>query len=361
MSKKIDKSFVFIVFLLAIISIITIYSASTYLSIKDLAIKQAIWYSLGAVLCFFMIKIDNKLIFKHAWFLYVLGNILLLLLLFIGTPINNSKCWFIIPGVGSIQPSEFMKIFLILVLGSVIHNYKKKKNAKEYLLIVKCVVITAIPSILTFLEPDTGVVVIYFLIMLAMLFFSGIKLRWFVICIGIIAVVSSMIFYLYFFQENIFVELLGNDIYYRMNRLFDWQQGVGIQLENSVASIGSAYLFGHGFNKTPLYFPESGTDFIFSVFASNFGIFFTIILLGLIFYLDFKLLELSNKSKGMEKYILIGIIIMLLFQQIQNIGMTIGLLPIMGITLPFISYGGSSLISYMFILGIVLNITKKKV
>ncbi len=361
MSRKIDKSFIFIIVLLAIISIITIYSATTYLSVKDLAIKQGLWYLLGSILCFFMVKIDNKIIFKHAWFLYILGNILLLLLLFIGTPINNSKCWFIIPGIGSIQPSEFMKIFLILVLGSIINNYKNRKRKDEGLLIIKCLIITFIPSILTFLEPDTGVVIIYFLIMLTMLFFSGIKLRWFLIGMIIIGVAAGFIFYLYFFQENIFIELLGNDIYYRINRLLDWQQGVGIQLENSIASIGSAHLLGHGFNNTPLYFPESGTDFIFSVFASNFGLLLSLCLLGLIYYFDFKLFNLSKIVKGIDKYILIGITVMLVFQQIQNIGMTIGLLPIMGITLPFISYGGSSLISYMFILGIVLNTTKKKV
>ena len=128
-----------------------------------------------------------------------------------------------------------------------------------------------------------------------------------------------------------------------------------------MAAIGSAGLFGHGFNKTPIYFPESSTDFIFAVYASNFGLIGVIILIGIIVYLDVNILLLTRKKiEDTDKYIISGILGMLIFQQIQNIGMTVGLLPIMGITLPFISYGGSSLLSYMLLVGILLNISIKK-
>ena len=128
-----------------------------------------------------------------------------------------------------------------------------------------------------------------------------------------------------------------------------------------MAAIGSAGFFGHGYNKTPIYFPESGTDFIFAVFASNFGFIGSLLLVGLILYFDLKLIKLVDKKiLYVDKYVLIGIISCLVFQQVQNIGMTIGLLPITGITLPFISYGGSSLLSYMLMIGIILNISKDK-
>ena len=134
-----------------------------------------------------------------------------------------------------------------------------------------------------------------------------------------------------------------------------------MQLENSIAAIGSAGLFGHGFNKTPIYFPESSTDFIFAVFASNFGLIGVIILLGIIIFFDLNIYFLKDKKiEDTNKYIIAGILGMLLFQQIQNIGMTLGLLPITGITLPFISYGGSSLLSYMLLVGIILNISMRK-
>ena len=126
-------------------------------------------------------------------------------------------------------------------------------------------------------------------------------------------------------------------------------------------AIGSAGLFGHGYNQTPIYFPESSTDFIFAVFASNFGFVGVIILISLIFYLDIQIVLLARKKiEDTNQFILAGILGMLVFQQIQNIGMTVGLLPITGITLPFISYGGSSLLSYMLLVGILLNISVKK-
>ena len=140
-----------------------------------------------------------------------------------------------------------------------------------------------------------------------------------------------------------------------------FRSGSGLQLENAKAAIGSAGLFGHGFNKTPIYFPEASTDFIFAIYASNFGFLGVMLFLGITIYLDINIIKLAQrKITDTDKYILIGIVSMLIFQQIQNIGMTIGLFPITGITLPFISYGGSSLLSYMLIVGIILNISLEK-
>ena len=158
-----------------------------------------------------------------------------------------------------------------------------------------------------------------------------------------------------------FIRLFGTSLYYRLERVFNWSKGSGLQLENAMAAIGSAGIYGHGYNQTPIYFPESSTDFIFAVFASNFGLVGVIALLIVIFYLDFQIVLLAKKKiEDTDKYIIAGILGMLVFQQIQNIGMTVGLLPIMGITLPFISYGGSSLLSYMLIVGILFNISMKK-
>ena len=151
------------------------------------------------------------------------------------------------------------------------------------------------------------------------------------------------------------------EFFYVFERIFNWQSGTGLQLENALAAIGSAGFFGHGFNQTPIYFPESSTDFIFAVYASNFGLFGVLILLGVIIYFDTQIVLLAKrKLLDTDKYILAGILGMLLFQQIQNIGMTVGLFPITGITLPFISYGGSSLLSYMILVGVILNISMEK-
>lgn len=368
MSKyKINFKIVIPILLMAIVSIITIYSALTYTSksLGNLALKQAVWYIVGFILVFILLKLKNEYLYRHAWVLYIIGNVLLLWLLLFATPINNSKCWLVIPGIGSIQPSEFMKVFIMLALATMIHNfrsdYKNPSIKDEFIFILKTFLVVLVPSVLTFLQPDTGAVIIYLIIYLVMMFTSGIRIRWFVIAFIILFGILGTTLWLYFFKEDVFIKMFGSSIYYRLERLFDWQSGSGLQLENALAAIGSAGFFGHGFNKTPIYFPESSTDFIFAVFASNFGFVGVLALLAIIIYFDVNIIRLARrKIYDTDKYILTGIVAMLLFQQIQNIGMTIGLLPITGITLPFISYGGSSLLSYMIMIGIILNISMEK-
>ena len=364
---KINLKIIIPIFLMAIISVVTIYSAMSYTSptLGNLALKQFIWYLVGSVLVFILIKLKNEYLYRHTWFLYIFGNLLLLGLLFFAEPVNNSRCWYIIPGVGSIQPSEFMKIFIMLTLATMIHNFRNDYDSptvkEEFIFILKTLGIVLIPSVLTFLEPDTGSVIIYFIIYISMMFASGIRIGWFLMAISVVWVILGTTLFLYFREEDLFIKIFGTSIFYRLDRLFDWRAGSGLQLENAMAAIGSAGLFGHGFNKTPVYFPESATDFIFAVFASNFGLVGVILLLAIIIFFDVSIILLTRrKIVDTDKYVLAGIIGMLLFQQIQNIGMTVGLLPITGITLPFISYGGSSLLSYMLLAGVLINISMEK-
>ena len=365
--NKIDLTIVIPVILFAIISITTIYSAMTYSSsdLGNIALKQGIWYLVGVVVIIILFKLKNDYLYRNAWVFYIICNILLLSLLLFAPEINNSKCWFVIPYVGSFQPSEFTKISLMLLLSVVISNFRETTDhpsvKEEFIFILKTLIIVLIPSILTFLEPDTGSVMIYFIIYFCMMFTSGIRLRWFVIGGSIVGVILSLVLGCYFLNEDLFVNIFGTDLYYRFDRILDWQNGSGLQLENALAAIGSAGVFGHGFNNTPIYFPESSTDFIFAVFASNFGLFGSVILIAIIIFFDTRLINMATKKIApRDKFVLAGILGMLIFQQVQNIGMTVGLLPITGITLPFISYGGSSLLSYLILVGIVLNISNQK-
>ena len=364
--NKIDYSILGFVFIFFLISVVTINSALTYLpsDVGNLALKQVIWYGVGLLLVFIIFKVKNEYLYRNAWFFYILCNLLLLCLLLFAPAINNSKCWFIIPKIGSFQPSEFTKISLMLVLGTMINNfrldYEEPSIKEEFMFLLKTFIVVLIPSILTFLEPDTGVVIIYFIIYISMLFASGIRLRWFIILGGIILLAIGLVLGCYFTSEKLFVSIFGNNLYYRFERVFNWKSGNGLQLENALAAIGSAGVFGHGYNKTPIYFPESGTDFIFAVFASNFGLLGCFLFLLLLLLFDGKIFFIAIKKIPLtDKFVLAGIIGMLIFQQIQNIGMTIVLLPITGITLPFISYGGSSLLSYMILIGIILNIREE--
>ena len=361
---KINYSILICLLIFMVISIISIYSAMTYMPnyLGNLAIKQFIWYILGFILVLAIIKISNKALYQYSWYIYMTNILLLFILLLIGQPINGSKCWFNIPGIGSIQPSEFMKIGIMLTASNItanwIKNIKNKINLKNELsLLLKISIIFIIPAILTFLEPDTGAVFIYFIIILSILWVSPIRKRWFIIGIITFSILLGIFLGIYFYKQELFVKIMGTDLFYRIDRLLDWKNGTGMQLENSLTAIGSSKLLGHGFNRTPIYFPESATDFIFAVYSSNFGLVGGIFLLLLIMYFDLELIRtMKNINNITDKFMLAGIIGMLSYQQFQNIGMTLGILPITGITLPFISYGGSSLISYMIIIGIIFNI-----
>ena len=281
---KVDISIVLCIILFAIISIITIGSAEKLLDVSgNLVVKQVIWYIVGFALVFFIMFVGNHLLFKNTWFLYTFGVLLLILVLIFGKEINNAKCWFQIKGIGTIQPSEFMKIILIITLGKMINKFKNKYNnptiLEEFKFLFKVIIVVGIPSILTFLEPDTGVVLIYILITIVMLFIAGIRYRWFAILFGILFSFVGIVLITYFINNDLFIDIFGSSFFLRVDRLLDWSSGSGYQLENGITSIGSGGLLGYGINNTPIYFPEPQTDFIFAVFANNFGFFGSITLL----------------------------------------------------------------------------------
>ena len=364
LSKFKYNKYIILVMIMAIISILSIKSASILLNYKyNLMYKQISWYIIGFIITFIVYKVGNNKIYKNIWILYIIGNILLLLLLLLANPVNNSKCWFDLK-IFTIQPSEFMKIILIILISIMTNkfnnNYTKHNLKNEFIFIIKILLILLIPSILTFLEPDTGAVIIYFIIAFTILFISGIRYRWFIL-LGILISLSIIgLIILYKFNNDLFINIFGTSLFMRIDRLLDWSIKDGYQLNNSIAAIGSAGLLGSGFNHTPIYFPEADTDFIFAVFSSNKGFIGSMILIIVITIFDIMLIKLAFKTKStLSKYIIAGITGMLIYGQFQNIGMTYGIIPITGITLPFISYGGSSLISYMIILGIIINIEKK--
>lgn len=344
-----------------ITSILTIYSISLTNNINNIITKQFIWYLIGFLIIIFTNKKNLYFFINKSFGLYIIGNLLLFLLLIFGTEINGSKCWFIIPKIGSFQPSEFMKIILILMNAKILYNYKNSNNFKDdFKLFFIILLITLIPSILTFLEPDTGMVIIYFLISFSMLYAYGIRRSIFIILIILSILLIGSFLYFYFNYKSNFIDIFGTSFFYRIDRLLDWTNKSGMQLNNALASIKAAGLIGFGIGNTPIYIPEAHTDFIFSVFSSNFGLFGVLILISIIIVFDINLLYYSTKVNDKRiKYIIIGYTTMIIYQQIQNIGMNIGLLPITGITLPFISYGGSSLLSYMLGIALIINYNKK--
>lgn len=363
---KVGKSILIPIILFAIISVITIYATRELLTedLQGLYLKQILWYGIGFVIAYLMMTFGNKFLYNNAYVFYIIGVILLILVLFLGKDINNARCWFVIPFIGSFQPSEFMKIFLIITLARMISDFNEEKNTsdikEEFKFLLKVLVIVGIPSILTFIEPDTGAVLIYFIITFVMLFIGGFRARWFILTIGFILLFGGIFLGIYFMNQDLFINIFGSSFFYRMDRILNWSNSSGLQLTNGLTAIGSGGILGKGYGNTPIYFPEMQTDFIFAVFASNFGFVGCLLLIILLFYFDSSVISMADKSYNLsDKFAVAGIIAVLIFQQIQNIGMTLGLLPIMGITLPFISYGGSSLLSYMVLVGMLFNISNE--
>lgn len=363
---KVDKTILIPIILFAIISILTLYGANSILPshMDDLVIKQIMWYVAGFIIAYLIMTIGNSWIYRITWFLYGIGVVALIGLFFFGVNINDATCWYEIKGIGTIQPSEFMKIILIITNATLIakfnEDFPNPSLREELYFLIKIGLVVLVPSVLTFMQPDTGVVLIYLLITLVMLFVSGIRYRWFAILFGIIGVMIALVLGVYFISQDLFIKIFGTSFFLRVDRILDWSNQSGFQLENSLSAIGSAGLFGHGWNTNPIYFPEAQTDFIFAVFSSHFGFIGSVLLLALIAFFDIRLIMMAVKTnKLINKYIIAGVAGMLIYQQIQNIGMTFGFLPITGITLPFISYGGSSLLSYMLAIGLIFNISNE--
>ena len=327
-------------------------------------LKQLVWYGIGFILSYIVMALGNKFLYNNAWWCYLFGVASLFFVLIFGIERNNATCWFKIPYIGTIQPSEFMKVFLIIILSKLIHDFNEKylnpTIKEEFFFLIKIMVIVLIPSVLTFIEPDTGAVIIYLVITFIMLFIGGIRKRWFFLLGLLLLLLLGGVTVVYLIDQELFIDIFGTSLFYRIDRITNWSSSSGMQLTNSLIAIGSAGIFGHGMNNTPIYFPEMQTDFIFAVIASNFGLIGATIVILLIIFFDINLIHTVSKTTNFtDKYAIGGIIAVLLFQQVQNISMTIGLLPIMGITLPFISYGGSSLLSYMLLVGIIFNVSNE--
>jgi len=316
MKKKIILIPIIILELLSIIYLKDIYK-----------IKQLLWLVVGIILMILTSKIDKKHLKVISISLYIV-SILLLSIVLVLPHTNGSRGWINLKFF-SIQPSEITKVSLIL-LSIYLSKLKKKKK----LLII---IIYLMPSILTFLEPDTGAVVIYMLIFLCFLkdFFHKKEI---ILGITSIIILISICTYLYLYQRETFIKIFNTSMYYRIDRLLDFKNGSNIQVNNALISIGSGKL---------LYFPEANNDFFFSYLVCLNSINFFIVIISYLLIISILILNDNKISKILT--------IMIAFQVIENIGMNLKLLPVIGIPLPFLSYGGSHTICYFLLLGLFFN------
>lgn len=356
--KKVINSPLLLFIPLLIIMIISFMDMQNAKLLSDLyeknLLKQLVWYIVGFGTILIIKKINIQTILKYSKYFYWLSIILLVLVLFFGKETNGARAWFNF-GIFSFQPSELTKLTLILYLSDIASQSKP-----DFRLILKVFILTIIPSILVFLEPDTGAIIFYFLSAITILYFAQLKKYWFLILFGIIILLGGAFIILYIYNRDLLIKLIGTSFFYRIERLITFQTESSYQLENALIVIGSASFFGTGLNKISLYIPEAPTDFIFAFTIGNFGIFTGFLILLCYLLIDIFLINQYLKQRDKKiKLVLISFISIFFFQQIINIGMNLGLLPIIGIPLPFLSYGGTTIIIYFLFLGIILNLLSK--
>lgn len=370
-NDRFDWTLLFLLMMFFIISCAAIYSAQkTGQYSQNFMLKQVFWYGVGAGIISVVMIFDSEQYRKLSWYLYGFGVLLLILLYFAPASIaeerNGAKSWFFIEPFGSIQPSEFMKVFLILALSKAIfihhERYERKTIQTDWLLFIKLVAITALPLGLIMLQPDLGTALVVLAIFTGLILVSGITWKIILPVYGGGVTLGAGILYLVIWKPEILKEYLKVKTY-QFGRIYAWidpesyQSEYGYHLIKSLRAIGSGTVTGKGFSAREVYIPESHTDFIFSVIGEEYGFVGGSVVISLFFLLIYHLAKTAlDTNDPFNTYISAGVISMVTFHVFQNIGMTIQLLPITGIPLPFISYGGSSLMGNMLAMGLIFSI-----
>nr|WP_263324955.1 rod shape-determining protein RodA [Neobacillus sp. Marseille-Q6967] len=370
-TSKLDYSLVFILLLLFLASCVSIYSAQASGQYdSNFLIKQIVYYVIGCVIIATVIRLDSDQLKKLTWYAYGAGILLLGFLIIapssIAPVINGAKSWFKVPGMGSLQPSEFVKVIIIVSLARVIDDHHQKNPVKtlqtDLWLLLKLGAVTMLPLFLVMQQPDLGTSMVFIAIMIGMIFISGITWKILVPIFTAGTALISVIFYFVLLKPEILEKYLGVK-QYQFGRIYSWldpynfQSSAGYHLTRSLLAIGSGQTGGKGYGNREVYLPESHTDFIFSVVGEEFGFVGASVLISLFFLLIYHITKVGMETKNnFYTYICVGVISMITFHVFQNIGMTIGVLPITGIPLPFISYGGSSLMGNMMALGLIFSI-----
>lgn len=337
-----------IIFLL-IIGCINTYGASfTNASFSGLYIKQIIWCIISIFTFLLVSKVNIDFIYRYSFLFYILGVVSLIIVLFIGANINGATSWIKL-GSLSIQPSELFKPFFLIYLSC----YMNKHDNKYYYL--KLFLIIFIPVILIFIEPDSGVAAMYMLMSLGVILSYSKNKKLFIIASVCLILILTIFIYMYICKKDILFKILPISFYYRIDRLLRTDN---YQIKNALVGMGSSGITGHGLKNIKVYIPEMISDFAFSLLIMNFGYIIGILTVFIYCYLlftisKFKSLCRDNVSAG----ILNGTIFVLFFQCVEHIFMNLSLTPITGITLPFLSYGGSSLFSYVILFSLIIKIT----
>ncbi len=398
--SKLDWVLISSTVLLIFLGLIAIYSSNyggSGLGSSGIFTKQLIWFALGLFIVAVMILVPSRAFFDFAYFLYAFALFLLVLVLIMGSGRGTEERWIRLFGF-TIQPSEFAKIAIVIALARYFSLTKLGQNRIKDLMIAFALV--AVPLYLVKEQPDLGTSLVYLSILIPMLFWAGIQpFTLFILVSPFMSVISSTNFFFFLAWMMLIIGILylskkpllviagiflvnigaGVTSQYIWNNLKPYQQarlmillgpqkdarGAGYQVLQSQNAIGSGGLTGKGFLKgtqTQLKFlPEQSTDFIFSVLGEEFGFIGIAAALTLFFIMLYRMVNIAVSAREkFEGLIVIGFVSIIIFHIFVNTGMTVGLMPVTGLPLPFLSYGGSFLLTCMLMIGITLNIAYKR-
>ncbi len=361
MKKKHMDYLLFIsVIIISIFGIIMIYSASSiwaefkYQDAFKYVKQQGLFFLVGIFVMMFASRINLQFLKKKANLILGVCFLLLVLVLIpgIGTIRNGSRSWFGIGGFG-IQPSEFAKLGLIIFVSKYLaRNQKNMTDVKKGALPIFLVI--GIFFLLIMLEPDFGTAMVMALTLIALIFISGLKISFFV-KLGVLGLAG--------------IACLIIAAPYRMARIVSflnpWSDplGSGYQIIQSLYAIGPGGLLGQGFlnsRQKHFYLPEPQTDFIFSIISEEFGFLGVLIVCGFFLFIFYRMIRIALRSNDLFcKYLAFGLAFGILIQASLNLAVVVGLIPVTGVTLPFFSYGGSSLLISMISVGLVLNVSRE--
>jgi rod shape determining protein RodA len=372
MVPHVPWALLFCVMAVAVLGIWNLASASRAQS-SPVWTSQSIYLGISLLAGFIVCLVDYRIIQRLALPIYIINILALIALRFIGHKAKGAESWFIV-GPVRIQPAEFMKIGVLLMLAKVYHDdFRPGEGSYGLIRLIKPVTIVMVPFVLVLVQPDLGTALMIFLSSLTVILFG--KVRWYLagtLIAGVLAV--GIVIWNDYVRDvpeprtTIVRHMLKKHQSQRISGWLDPEsdlRGSGYHAAQSKIAVGSGGLSGKGWREgtqTGLSFlPEQHTDFIFSVWAEEHGFIKGVLLLvlyGLIFSLG--LAVGFNARDRFGAFVAVGVVAMLFWQVFENIGMVIGVLPVTGITLPLMSYGGSSLVSVMLSIGLLVNISMRR-
>ncbi len=332
-----------------------IYSATFQTESASLYAKQLQWCALAIVLFFILLNVDYHVLIDLSLLFYSFSLALLVAVLFVGKRISGAKSWFSL-GYFNFQPSEIAKLASILLLARYLSQEGRTHLTSKDLAISG--LIMGIPMFLIILQPDMGTTLTFLPPLILLLFLAGIRYKW-ILAAMLAGTASLPVFWLFLkpYQKNRILTFVDPSID---------PLGSGYQIIQSKIAVGSGQIFGKGlFTKATQayldYIPEKHTDFIYSILAEDFGLIGVTVGFALYLILIFRMISTAKQARDRAgTFIVMGILAVLFFHIVVNIGMIVGLMPITGLPLPLMSYGGSSLLSTIVGLAIVMNIRMRR-